>query len=87
MGSSTLTLAHVGAGRAVGAVIGTVQPEDHLAAAIIAAEAGYVVWDETGSQQLFPTTGGIMIARPEVADELFALWRDSVAWENSVGRT
>jgi len=87
MGSSTLTLAHVGAGRAVGAVIGTFQPEDHLAAAIIAAEAGYVVWDETGSQQLFPTTGGIMIARPEVADELFALWRNSVAWENSVART
>lgn len=83
MGSSTLTLAHVGAGRAVGAVIGAFQPEDHLAAAIIAAESGYAVWDESGDQQPFPTTGGIMIARPDVADELFALWRDSVASEQS----
>jgi len=81
MGSSTLTLAHIAAGRAVGAVVGEFHPEDHLAAAIIAAESGYAVWDETGSQQSFPRTGGIMIARPAVAAELFALWRDAVSAE------
>lgn len=81
MGSSTLTLAQVAAGRAVGAVVGTFQPEDHLAAGILADEAGYAVWDENGDQQPFPRAGGLMIARPAVADELFALWRDSVAAE------
>ena len=79
MGSSTLTLAHVAAGRAVGAVVGTFQPEDHLAAAILADEAGYAVWDENGNQQPFPRAGGLMIARPAVAAELFALWHASVA--------
>ncbi len=83
MGSSTLTLAHVAAGRAVGAVVGTFQPEDHLAAAILAAEAGYAVWDERGDQQPFPRTGGLMVARPAVATELFGLWRDSVTAELS----
>jgi myo-inositol-1(or 4)-monophosphatase len=81
MGSSTLTLAHVAAGRAVGAVVGTFQPEDHLAAAVIAAEAGYAVWDENGDQQPFPRSGGIMIARPAVAAELFDLWRGAIAAE------
>lgn len=79
MGSSTLTLAHIAAGRCAGAVVGEFHPEDHLAAAIIADEAGYVVFDETGAQQPFPTAGGIMIARPAVASELFSLWRESIA--------
>lgn len=77
MGSSTLTLAHVAAGRADGAVVGTFAPEDHLAAAIIADEAGYAVWDENGHHQPFPRTGGLMIARPAVAAQLFSLWRES----------
>jgi len=81
MGSSTLTLAHVAAGRAVGAVVGTFQPEDHLAAAILADEAGYAVWDENGDQQPFPRAGGLMIARPAVATELFTLWQESRANE------
>ena len=73
MGSGTLTLAHLAAGRCTGAVIGEFHPEDHLAATLLAQEAGLAVWDEHGDQQPFPRTGGIMVARPAVAEELFAL--------------
>jgi len=74
MGSSTLTLAHLAAGRCSGAVVGEFHPEDHLAASLICAEAGLRVWDESGTTQLFPSSGGIMVARPTVAAELFELW-------------
>lgn len=79
MGSSTLTLAQVAVGRTVGAVIGEFHPEDHLAAALLCQQAGLVVRDEAGDQQPFPSSGGIMVARPEVADELFALWQQAIA--------
>jgi myo-inositol-1(or 4)-monophosphatase len=78
MGSSTLTLAHLGAGRCTGAVVGEFHPEDHLAAALICAEAGLSVWDESGAPQLFPRTGGILVARPAVADELYGLWAAAI---------
>ena len=75
MGSGTLTLAHVAAGRCAGAVIGEFHPEDHLAATLLADEAGLAVWDQQGEQQPFPDSGGILVARPAVASELFELWR------------
>jgi myo-inositol-1(or 4)-monophosphatase len=78
MGSSTLTLAHPAAGRTFGAVIGEFHPEDHLAAALLCSEAGLAVLDEAGRQTLFPTSGGTLVARPGVAEELFGLWRDAV---------
>jgi fructose-1,6-bisphosphatase/inositol monophosphatase family enzyme len=74
MGSSTLTIAQVAVGRTVGAVIGEFHPEDHLAATLLCQEAGLAVRDESGAQQPFPSAGGIMVARPEVADELFDIW-------------
>lgn len=75
MGSSTLSLAHVAAGRCAGAVIGEFHPEDHLAATLLCAEAGCVVRGESGETELFPRNGGVLVAAPEVADELDALWR------------
>lgn len=81
MGSSTLTLAQVAVGRTVGAVIGEFHPEDHLAAALLCQEAGMVVRDQSGNPDPFPRRGGIMAARPEVADELFALWQAAIADE------
>lgn len=81
MGSSTLTLAQVAVGRTVGAVIGEFHPEDHLAAALLCQEAGMVVRDESGAADPFPERGGILAARPEVADELFGIWMDAVAQE------
>ncbi|MGI8458913.1 MAG: inositol monophosphatase family protein [Propionibacteriaceae bacterium] len=77
MGSSTLTLASVAAGRATAAVVGEFQPEDHLAATLLAHEAGLTVWDEDGAPTLFPARGGVMVAHPAVAAELHAVWRDA----------
>lgn len=74
MGSSTLTLAQVAVGRTVGAVIGEFHPEDHLAATLLCQQAGMIIRDESGNPDPFPEQGGIMAARPEVADELFTLW-------------
>jgi myo-inositol-1(or 4)-monophosphatase len=79
MGSGTLTLAGVAAGRSAGAVVGGFGAEDHLAAALIAHEAGAVVLDESGIPTLFPDSGGMLIAAPAVADELFELWSASVS--------
>lgn len=74
MGSSTLTLASVAAGRGSGAVVGEFHPEDHLAATLLCQEAGLAVWDETGRQQPFPGAGGVMVTSLEIADELYELW-------------
>jgi fructose-1,6-bisphosphatase/inositol monophosphatase family enzyme len=74
MGSSTLTIAQVAVGRTVGAVIGSFQPEDHLAGTLLCQEAGMAVLDESGRQNPFPDSGGILVARPDVADELYDLW-------------
>jgi len=79
MGSSTLTLAQVAVGRTVGAVIGEFHPEDHLAAALLCRQAGMIVRDEDGNETPFPDRGGIMAARPQVVDELFALWQAALA--------
>lgn len=78
MGSSTLTLAQVAVGRTVGAVIGEFHPEDHLAASLLCQEADLVVRDQDGNTDPFPAQGGIMAARPEVADELFDLWQTAI---------
>ena len=79
MGSGTLTLTGVAAGRGVGAVIGQFSPIDHLAAAIIVHEAGGAVWDENGEVNLFPASGGIMSATPAAAPALYELWKKSIS--------
>jgi myo-inositol-1(or 4)-monophosphatase len=78
MGSSTMTLAQVGLGRTVGAVIGTFQPIDHLAATLLCQEAGMVVRNEAGESCTFPSTGGVLVARPDIADELYAIWAAAI---------
>ena len=79
MGSGTLTLTGVAAGRGVGAVIGHYSPIDHLAAAIIVHEAGGAVWDESGEVNLFPLSGGIMCATRAAAPMLYELWKKSIS--------
>ncbi|MGB4136698.1 MAG: inositol monophosphatase family protein [Microbacterium sp.] len=78
MGSGTMTLVGVAAGRGVGAVTGAFGPVDHLAAVLIASEAGAVVRDETGEDSLFPRAGGVMVAAPGAADALHAVWSESI---------
>jgi myo-inositol-1(or 4)-monophosphatase/deoxyribonuclease-2 len=78
MGSGTMTLVGIAAGRGAGAVIGRFGAVDHVAAALIVHEAGGVVLDSAGEPNLFPASGGIMAAAPGASDALYALWRDSV---------
>lgn len=75
MGSGTMTLVGVAAGRGVGAVIGAFGPVDHLAALLIVEEAGGVVLDSAGCRRTFPDSGGIMAAVPVAATELHDLWQ------------
>lgn len=74
MGSGTLTLAGPAAGRGAGAVIERFSPIDHLASALVVREAGGVLLDDDGNETVWPASGGILAARPEVAAELYSLW-------------
>ena len=79
MGSGTLTLVGIAARRGVGSLIGQYSPIDHLAAALIVHEAGGAVWDETGSVNLFPESGGIMVSTQSAAKPLYKIWREAVS--------
>ena len=69
MGSNAFSIAAVAAGRCVGTAIGAFNPEDCLAAALIASESGAV-------QPLgVPAQGKpFLCAAPGVVDELLRLW-------------
>jgi len=78
MGSGTLTLTAPAAGYSVGAVIHSFSPIDHLAAALIASEAGAKVLNAKGESDLYPDDGGILIAAPYAAPALFEIWRKAL---------
>lgn len=75
MGSGTMTMVGIAAGRGVGSVIGTFGPVDHLAAMLIVIEAGGVVLDSDGNSTTFPQSGGVMAAAPEAATAVFEVWK------------
>lgn len=79
MGSGTLAVTSVGAGRALGAVIGWFNPIDHLAGVLIVHEAGGVVRDRTGADTLWPAGGPFLVAAPGVADELTELFLAAIS--------
>ncbi|NNG35364.1 inositol monophosphatase family protein [Nakamurella aerolata] len=79
MGSSALTLLQVGAGRAAGATIASWSPIDNIAAVLIGVEAGAVCLDEQGNATTGPDDGGILLAAPNVADQLYTLWRNAIS--------
>jgi myo-inositol-1(or 4)-monophosphatase/deoxyribonuclease-2 len=78
MGSATLTLLGVAANQSVGSVISHVSPIDHLAAVTIVSEAGGVVLNEAGEEDLFPSAGGVLCATRGVASELYEIWSSSI---------
>jgi fructose-1,6-bisphosphatase/inositol monophosphatase family enzyme len=73
MGSGTLSVASVAAGRAAGAVISTFHPEDHLAAVLLCREAGAVVCDRDGVETSWPESGPFVAAPRGVVTELRSL--------------
>ncbi|WP_314146080.1 inositol monophosphatase [uncultured Leifsonia sp.] len=77
MGSGTLTLLGPAAGRGVGGIVHRFSPVDHLAAVLIAHEAGATVLDGDGRTTLFPGAGGVLVAAPETSAELFSMWKDA----------
>jgi fructose-1,6-bisphosphatase/inositol monophosphatase family enzyme len=73
MGSNALSLASVGAGRALATVIGQFNQVDCLAGALIARESGARVRSRSGVDR--PVLGeGVLCAAPGIADELVRLW-------------
>jgi fructose-1,6-bisphosphatase/inositol monophosphatase family enzyme len=74
MGSATMTVVGVAAGRGAGAIIGSFSPIDHLAATLIVQEAGGIVLNSAGETDTFPEQGGVLAASPEYAAELHELW-------------
>lgn len=79
MGSATMTVVGVAAGRGAGAIIGSFSPIDHLAATLIVHEAGGVVLNSAGEMDMFPEHGGVLVARGEHSAELYELWRQAHA--------
>ena len=79
MGSSTLSLTGLAAGRGQGCIIGKFGAVDLLAGVLICAEAGLDVRDEANEPTMFPESGGVMVANPGLADALFEMWRPEVA--------
>jgi myo-inositol-1(or 4)-monophosphatase len=74
MGSSTMTVVGVAAGRGVASVIGSFSPIDHLAGTLIVREAGGVVLDSSGRPDAFPAEGGVLVATPGAADQVYDMW-------------
>lgn len=72
MGSGTLSTASVAAGRGAACVIGDFHPEDHLAATLIAREAGARLLAADGADVVWPD-GAFAVVAPEYATELGAL--------------
>lgn len=79
MGSATMTVVGIAAGRGAGAIIGSFSPIDHLAATLIVQEAGGVVLNSDGVTDTFPEQGGVLAARREHSSELFRLWKQAHA--------
>lgn len=75
LGSSALTLLQVAAGRAAGALISTFSPIDNLGSILAGLEAGAVCLDSDGNATTGPATGGVLLAAPNVAEELSTMWR------------
>ncbi len=79
LGSSALTLLQVAAGRAAGALISRFSPIDNLASMLAGTESGGVCLDRTGAPTVGPAEGGVLLAAPAVAEQLFDIWREATA--------
>ncbi|MFJ3384256.1 MULTISPECIES: inositol monophosphatase family protein [unclassified Curtobacterium] len=75
LGSGTLTIAQVAAGRGIGGCVSAFNPVDHGAAVLLVHEAGGVVMTADGPVDGFPPVGApFLVAHPGAADDLHAVW-------------
>lgn len=75
MGSSTLSVTGLAAGRGHACIIGKFGPEDLLAGVLICREAGLAVRDERNKETLWPASGGVLVANPGLVEQLHGIWR------------
>ena len=73
LGSAALAVTQVALGHAVAAVLESYHEWDVAGALCLAREAGAVVADREGRADPMPE-GGLLVAMPSVADEMFGLW-------------
>ncbi|KTR07969.1 hypothetical protein NS184_06635 [Curtobacterium luteum] len=79
LGSGTLTIAQVAAGRGIGGCVSAFDPVDHGAAVLLVHEAGGVVLTRSGPVEGFPPLGEpFLVAHPGAADELHAVWSSAL---------
>ncbi|MFP5019706.1 inositol monophosphatase family protein [Pseudonocardia phyllosphaerae] len=74
LGSAALAITQVALGHAVAAVLEHYHEWDVAGALCLAAEAGALVFGRDGRSEPMPA-GGLVVAAPEVAAEVCALWR------------
>jgi len=78
IGSCALALAHAGLGRAAATILpGRYSSWDVAAGALIAMEGGCVLFDADGPAEGLPSDG-LLVAHPQVADDVWTAWRRSV---------
>ena len=73
LGSAALAITEVALGHAVAAVLDGYRDWDVAGALCLAAEAGAVVVDRGGRRDPMPD-GGLLVAMPQVLDDVFGLW-------------
>jgi myo-inositol-1(or 4)-monophosphatase len=78
LGSAALTVVQVALGHAAAAVLHTFHEWDVAGAVAMALEVGAVVLDRGGVGSALPENG-MLVAAPEVADEVLGWWRESTA--------
>lgn len=79
MGSGTLALTQVAAGRGAGACVSAFHAIDHGAAVLLVHESDGVVATPDGPISGFPDHGiPVLVSAPEVFAELFTIWRNSI---------
>lgn len=74
MGSSTLSVCGLAAGRGHGTLVGEFGDVDLLAATLICDEAGLAVRNERNERDLRPASGGLLVANQGLVDELHQIW-------------
>lgn len=76
LGSPALAITQVALGHAIAAILDSYEEWDVAGALALAIESGAVVLDRDGKQSLMPQDG-LLVAGPELAEEVLTWWRES----------
>jgi myo-inositol-1(or 4)-monophosphatase len=82
LGSKALAVAQVALGHAAAAVLHSYHEWDVAGAVALAVESGAAVLDRRGQGKQLPVDG-LLVAAPEVADEVFRWWQSALGGPNA----